>query len=121
MGNLYRHQRPLLDADAGLFQTTSGTAFQLRTSTSDDRPDHLQTFAVVFETEAADGTVAPSVQTSWDGERWLEVATGPGKAGVKSMKASVLGRYVRAMVRIEAEGTFSGAVRLISDRPFRLV
>ncbi len=119
MGNLYRHQRLLLDAD-GLSQTTDGTAFKLRPSSTDEQPDHLQTFAVVFEPGASEGTVVPSVQTSWDGERWLEVATGGGK-GPKTMKVSVLGRFVRGVVTVEGESSYAGAIRLISDAPFRLV
>ena len=122
MGNLYRHHRPLLDAASGLFETTEGTRYQLRPRTSDALEDHLQSFAVVFEPGESDGNAVPAVQTSWDGENWLTVASSTGKsAGQSTMKVSVLGRYVRAAVTIGESGAFGGVIRLISDASFRLV
>ncbi len=120
MGNLYRHHKLLLDASDGLTETTEGNAWKLRPSSSDAQPDHLHTFAIVFEPGESEGTVVPSVQTSWDGEHWLDVATGTTK-GAKTMKASVLGRFIRGSVTVEGEALYAGTIRLISDAPFRLV
>ena len=121
MGNLFRHHRPLLDADAGLFATTEGTSYQLRPRTSDAVEDHLQSFAVVFEPGESDGSATPSVQTSWDEVHCLTVASLNGKSAGQTMKVSVLGRYVRGVVTIGEGGAFGGSIRLISDASFRLV
>ena len=129
--SVFRYSATLLDVSTAVNTNQEGDEYVVLPSDADGAADHQQTFMAFLHATQDGGATSPttdvSLQTSSDGENWVEVAATTQLSANGSVdeldSVAGLGRYVRAQTTV-AGGTapdHTAKVILVSDAPFSLV
>jgi hypothetical protein len=127
---LYRHSAIVLQQETTAATDIDSRVWRIRPAEGDAVTDPIQDWRcqIVAQREGAGG-VTVTLQTSYDREIWVDVASGEAgeEADIALIPAvDVLAPFVRAHTRVtpapvgETAPSYRARVRLVSNGPFRL-
>lgn len=129
--NLYKNMAVLLLVSTAVATDQTGDTFRIETSGEDGVHDHEQDFQVYFKATQEGGASSPTsqikIQTSPDGESWVdgvestELTTDGSKVETKGSTVLPLLKYVRAVTTLGGgtKPNHTCEVRIVSTAPFR--